>query len=873
VANPLTGDFDSVLQVSGPTIDRLVASIHQNAFSKPGVPSFPHSPWIRLGDDYALDGVSGSLQVQISAPSIVLLDRASDRFGLLVGVRIRYVPDPSTQPLPTFIHGMVRAEYEIADIDPNCIGWRRIAAEYLWIRVIEDSVEFDGTTAQDLGGLGAATAVHAVDPALEAAQHEEITKQIAWLLATRFAAAPHPVSERFRRGALISLAPPGAGTSGVAVPVAVAGGPAGDVASITELFLDGSDYAIAVAEDYMMSLVGPFLEQIGRFTATVPVTASSFLGSISTVYRVHMNAPNATWQPHGSFAVIKISASGSAETDSLVFPNATFDVEQDLVVNFDAGAERLWLSPGSRTVSAHVSGVGSGEVSAGVAKAVGSAVKSLVEALCTAAQPTLDAVIARRQELIQQLRTIDDACDAGFDSAEFTADGAVLRGWISVAPRRHPVVSFEKSREQDGFTALESWIPGGRIDKFEWSWGSSTQHLASTAVHDDRFVLRRSRGPIGRFQMPHPSVPLPGIDGAGSVCLTIVGVQIDPVTGDLVPIRATSCRRFGLNSAIMTPARVGRLLVRELQQPKKGAEPVEVAVVALGRARGTGSNTLLVSGDKALGPRSLSTLKHGLELITRKDAGLSLIVLFAPGALDPAGREAAEIQALGAEVGVPTLVNEDVGGAWSAVLVLGRGDRPSWRLISPGGGVTWMHDGPLDAERLASALDHCLIASPPPLLEDIQPDIQLGAQLSAGVLDLVHRDPALHGPAAGTRRDCPPLPVHRPGLGGSVISFVQPASRSSDVTLRALADRYGQDGAAGPLLFAVVDGVDDKGAQGMKDDLGIEFTLLGDSTGAVADRLGIRAWPTTLTLDQAGLVAAIEVGAPDGSAGPEVPLA
>jgi hypothetical protein len=244
MSSPLTGDFDAVLEVSGATIDRLVASIHQNAFAKPNLPSFPHSAWIRRGDDYALDDVRGSLQVQISVPSIQLIDRASDRFGLSVAVRIRYEPDPSTQPLPTFINGTVRAEYEIADIDPRCPGWARIAPKYLWIRVLEDSVQFDGTTAGDLGGLGAAAAIHASDPALDAAQHEGITKQIAWLLATRFAAAPHPVSERFRRGALISLAPAGAGDSAIALPVATAGAPAGAVASITRLVLDGSDFAI-----------------------------------------------------------------------------------------------------------------------------------------------------------------------------------------------------------------------------------------------------------------------------------------------------------------------------------------------------------------------------------------------------------------------------------------------------------------------------------------------------------------------------------------------------------------------------------------------------------------------------------------------------
>jgi hypothetical protein len=106
-----------------------------------------------------------------------------------------------------------------------------------------------------------------------------------------------------------------------------------------------------------MALVEPLLGQIAGFSPTVAVH-----GTIETVYRVHINPPAAEWQPHGSFAVIKITGSGSAETDSIL-PSVTFDVEQDLVLSFDAGAESRWLSPGSRTVSSHATGIASGAIS------------------------------------------------------------------------------------------------------------------------------------------------------------------------------------------------------------------------------------------------------------------------------------------------------------------------------------------------------------------------------------------------------------------------------------------------------------------------------------------------------------------------------
>lgn len=101
-----------------------------------------------------------------------------------------------------FIHGTVHAEYRIHDIDPTCPGWAKIAGDYLWVRVVKESVRFHGTSREDRSAF--AVAVSADDAANEA----KITKQIAALLATRFEATPHPVSNRFRRGCLRGLKAP-----------------------------------------------------------------------------------------------------------------------------------------------------------------------------------------------------------------------------------------------------------------------------------------------------------------------------------------------------------------------------------------------------------------------------------------------------------------------------------------------------------------------------------------------------------------------------------------------------------------------------------------------------------------------------------------
>src|SRR5438105_13350946 len=140
MANPLTGDYDAVLQVSGGTVDRLMASIHQNVDAQPPLPSFPHSTTLRLGDDEVIDGVKGTLWAQVGVPRIELVHGADDRFFVEIGIRARYVPDVGSEPLREFINGNVRAEYQLADIDPSCLGWRRGGGDYLGFHVVEDSV-------------------------------------------------------------------------------------------------------------------------------------------------------------------------------------------------------------------------------------------------------------------------------------------------------------------------------------------------------------------------------------------------------------------------------------------------------------------------------------------------------------------------------------------------------------------------------------------------------------------------------------------------------------------------------------------------------------------------------------------------------------
>src|SRR5205823_1069554 len=130
----------------------------------------------------------------------------------------------------------------------------------------------------------------------------------------------------------------------------------------------------------------------------------------------------------------------------------------------------------------------------------------------------------------------------------------VLLGRIPLAPRRRPVVTFEKTAEGDGYSAHLSWFPGGRIDRLDWSW-SWWHHAGAPGAqaYADRFLLRRPPGELTTYgYFAQPTTPLPGLDGWGTVCLRLEGVQVDPYTGDLVPVVTDpSCTRFGWDIGVV----------------------------------------------------------------------------------------------------------------------------------------------------------------------------------------------------------------------------------------------------------------------------------------------------------------------------------
>jgi hypothetical protein len=843
MANFLTGDFEAVLEISIETINRLLASLHQNGFTRRTLPSFPHSVVQRIGDTHTLDGVRGSMQAQTGAPTIELIEGSTDRFWLDVDVRAWFRPDPGTEHLPAFINGQIRARYRIQDIDPRCAGWRGRADAYLWIRVDPDTVTFRGTTADDQSS--SAAMVHV--PAAPVDYIPKVTRQIAYQLATTFEATPHPVSTRFRRGRMRSLRP------SVILPLALSGGdPVGDINSVDNPLNGSNDFDIRVDVEYIMSFARDAMSDVRDRVATmphIPVTVHGLFG-FSTVYRVYANNDfTAAWEDHGQYATIKITGSGGATTDSIL-PNVTFSVVQYLVVSFDAGTESVTLSVGSRTVSA----------SQHVAGQVSNVVGGVVTAACANAAPKLAAMTAHKQEMVTQLRTLDDQADASIDEADFIDAGIILRGTITLAPRARPVAAFDTLSAGDGFSALLSWIPGGHIDSFDWSWTWPADNQPAGAVHyQDRFLFRRPGGHIGRWgQSIDVEERLPGLDGMGQVCLTIRGRQVDPVTGGSNPVQANLCHRYGVKLSAYVD---GRALLKHIPELSRDVGFPQLSVVDAAATPGAAPNTLVLYTDDRWDPETIDVVKDALEACRRNDAGLALLVLFRENSRSTADlrRAMEQVQGLTLGLGLAAMVNEDVRGTWATALALpvGRG-RQAWRLLSPGGGVTWLGDDRVDRETLTAALDACLIPSSPARPVAVDTAVSVGVRVPPGAL-------AMPAPAANDapwQSNCPPLHLGRVTPAGTKVVLVQPHSEASEAVLNDISRTAGE-AHDGPLVLVVVDGAEDHEADSMRDYLGLPFATLADPTGIISNRFGVGIWPTVITIGPDSRVRAIDHRSPD----------
>jgi peroxiredoxin len=858
--HPLTGEFDAVVQVSGLTVNRLLASLHQNAYSGTTLPTLPAHSLTRIGDSWyvgAASGVRGKVRAQIGVPAMELIDRATHEVWVTAPIRAQFEADPATADFPEFIYGRVRAKYRISTVTST--GIRDRALTFLVLEVDPDSISF--TSFGD----------PSADP--------QITEQARLVMARQMWVKPHPLVNDFMADHFLTLVGPG-GETAVAHPLGTGSSPpVGDIESVRQLFLAGEDFAVAVTSSYVLSQVQPALDALKSAPPqTFTVTVRLFIFKvISATYTVTIETATAKWSalaaaPPGldPVGVITLSISGAAATPSDAFPNATFDVTHDLWVLFDPVMETLSVvSGGAPVVSAHVNGpagkLAEGTVENEVAKQYNAQLTSILSQATTKLQTAID----QKQKLIIQLQSLDAAANADFNAAESRGDGFVLRGFITLTVRYPVVVKLHKLQDDSGYTALSCWIPGGHIDTYGWRWYFTTAPVAGaappdgTASFDDRFVLQ-------------PSGPMPGLpiyDGSGNppkvpwgqICLVYKGRVVDPVTGlertvdnQSGPARQQQCL-YVLPPPPTPPAPWTKGARRwwALWQVVTGkvSDALDEQVAGYFEARPRGGptvNTLVHYLGDAAAAASLPALAAGLRAADRPDAGLVVAVVLREGLLRQHSPELrAALSAFAARVDTWPMVTEDVQGGWGTDLGVPPGHRGSAiLLIDPSGARAWQSEGAVDAEALTAALREHLRPCAAPRPAPVQLPFRTGQPAPAVYLELaVDRWVEL--------RALRGRPV--------ILTFVQAWARPCIAQLRRLERLQSRDNPEPATAIAIVDGATSADARALARAHGLSFTVSADPEGEIARRFGIIVWPTTVTIDAGGRIADVEIGVDGGA--------
>ncbi len=851
--NDLTGDFDVLLEVGDATLNRLVAAMHQNGFSNPDAPSLPHTAYFRLGDANSIAGEHGSVAAQIGCPRIELIDGATDRLWLTMGFRARYRADPGSPPLGDVIHGTIRAMYRIAPIGDDCPGWSGIAGDYLWLRVVRSSVEFDGAVYRT-GELPFADAL--LDEVLVKSQ---IKRHLAALLATTFEARPHAIGPLFRR-LLTRSGPTG---SAVIIPVGPDGSAptAGNINSVTRVGLQGSDCGVIVGSDYITRLVQEQVNGFIGFQRNIFHTVDAGVGGgLSLTYHFRVDSITTEWLggttafvPAG---IVKITVHchgwasrlyrsgvfnvGDVNLDDLTMRAA---VEQFLTIRFDPSSQRLVVAvlgdPNLKFI---------GPVASMVADAARGMIvdKAKVELAgrVSQAQADLDALSLEKHRgaLEQQLRTIDPAAGAAFDTAGYDAAGIIIGGTIRMGHRYPARPEFVKA--DDHFDAIASWIPGGRVDRYEWSWHWFTSPIekaptpAGSRSDPDSFYLDRPMRPRSKFG---PTIgaddPLPGLDGFGEVCLSIVGVYTDAVTGDLVPVRsAPRCVKFGYQFRM--PVEMNGPYLRVCDPLR------EIGVLRCTATEDDQtSNTLVVYLGREWDQRLGEQLEAGLRQCARTNAGLVVVMLFEDGVLSRLAdsEEAAQLRRLSDESAAPMLIAEDAYASWSRWLALADDDPPNWRLVRPDGLITWRGHGVIAGQELAAVLDERLVFS--------------GPAITAGHADAAARVGSFLPIEIGGF-DCPPIPLVRPGTLGSRVLFADSGS-ASQAAVGTLRRSEADDGQP-PCVAVIVTNTAPDAVEAFAAQHQVSAEFFADPEGALTRRVGLTFTPSMVTLDAQGRVVEVQ---------------
>jgi peroxiredoxin len=860
MANKLTGSYDAVAQISRRQLNGLLATLHQNGASDQPPLRLGHNGVLRVGDpkpttpelvrlrfrnwiryfqsaggpsnldDFrarlavnAPPGTAkmieeefsklekgrpgrqpskkprGRVKLQLSSPTVILADGATSEVTLLTDVRAQYDPDSGAGQIAAAdhpLHGEVRAAFELSVLSGA-------SGRKLSVRPSSKDSKIEFIAASGTGLTGA--------------EVSRISGEVRDIVREKFTPQPVDLPPEFPFSEFKVI---GSGANQVvALPIQVSDSPlpTGRIQNLDENFADSSGFAFAASKEYVEDLLAPLFDAVSKavrdFKKEITIRVTIFGIPLKQTIKFTLqlkSGPSLEWES----GKIKLSAS----LKLVVRPGAdvSFTFTQKFKLALDASTQQLTLqADGNPSVNTNLPFNFLHEAFENAIKAARD------DALSGGVNDAVNQVFAgARQKLIGGLKVFDESASATFTAVKITEDGLIVRGEIGSGPRQAPVVQFVEIDEGRAFSALTTWIPGGKIDRY---------------IETHRFIF------------PKPA----GMDALGSVSLRIEGTQTG-ADGLSVPIAAESPPqlRDAFGTIVESPAWWEPIMTPVwLEETKPDAKLKDLIAghVPLQSDRPRGRelthNTLVYFPDwRADEP--LESVARAMAAMRRRKVSLVLIVVLPQDALDSRRSDLeVRLRPVSSRFAGRLMVTVDQEGGWSRAFAVA--GRSSAHLVNARRQLAWSSGGDIEPTAMAAALDKHLLPAPAPRTHALQPKVSGCGCGCRGAPDIIVED------ERGER-----FALHRMRGRNVILNFFQSWSAPCIRELRrlqALQEKRPKGG--GPYVVAFHGGTD------LRKRHGLTFPLVQDRDQAIARQYGITCWPTTIAINPDGSIGRMQLGA------------
>jgi peroxiredoxin len=797
--------------IKGPVPVAVSARTQLIATTPPGAAKMLTDAFAKFDQDLQVewppDVVRGLVKFQVSSVTITVPGGSSSEVTVHASIRAHYYPDPDTTILPAPVHGDLHIGFDVRKMGSH-------SGTKLVIRPSSDDSKIQFTAAPGTG--------------LNAVEQSRIAAEIRKVIREGLTQIPVDLPRDFPFADFKGL---GSGANQViALPVQLSGAPpTGGPQSLTQSFIGSSGYAFAVSKDYVSGLIDVAAIREAIKSHPVVLRLSRWGVSVSVTYKLRFSSgPTLTFKSGG----FEISGRVEAETSTWWAPNGYVSFKQMIALTLDTSSqtvrpERLgepdvdesWFIPHGTAVNI---------------------VKSEIDNALSANRSRVERIFSDgKSSLARGLRTFDPFASVSYTAVAVTPDGVIVRGEIGSAARRPPVVKIGETHRGAAFTAFQSWIPAGRIDRFVWSWVEHSGPIASIWKGTQKTFTDEHQ-----FIMPKPA----GLSDISQICLRIEGTQIAPNGQEIGIAAGTTCQLPQPEFAMDFPSWWEPVALPTWRPDLREESALREAIAGhvgvqsdLPETEPSARNTLVYFADWR-SEKPLASLNAALNRVPANSAPMVIVVVPA-GAFDRSLREfEGRLPPISERARAAMQFTEDDEGGWTRTF--GVVKTPSAYLVNTRREFVWKHEGEPDPSALATILGQYPV---PPRAPSFRP-LRLTVAPGDSAPDALFEDDL------GDQ-----FALHRFRGQNMLLNFWQSWSARCLAELSRL-QRLHQGSAEGPFVVAFHGGKDSKKLDEIRKRLGLSFPLVQDSQQRFARRYGVRCWPTTIMVDADGRVQHIQFG-------------